>query len=473
MTAPRYDLIVLGGGPGGYAAAIRAAQLGLTVALIEQEGLGGTCLHHGCIPSKALLHSAQVLSLTQKGSSPDFLGTHFARAIDQSHRAVAHLHQGLNQLIKNNKIAYYPGYGHILSQHHISVTLPQTQATLEGNHLLIATGSRVTRAMLSTSPIEDQAIYTSDEALKLRTLPESVAIIGGGPTGCEFASLYAAYGVRVTLIERASSLLPSEDVEISSLLEKHFKRLGICVCTGTSITDVVRIGTALQLSGPQGQWEPDALLIAAGRIPNTDCIGLEALGLAMQNGRIVVDEQMHTNCLGVDAVGDVTTRPAFAHGAMAYGIYVAESLAGKTPLPVDRWAIPTVVYCQPEVASVGMTDVAAREAGIAVRVGRCPFSANGKAVATGMTEGFVKVVLEAESDRILGAQIIGPHATELIGSFVLARTCGLGASALKRAIYPHPTLSEAVHEAIGDALGEAIHLLRRRTTGSSPNKNST
>ncbi len=481
-----YDLLILGGGPGGYAAAIRAKQLGLTVALIEKESVGGVCLHHGCIPSKSLLRAAEVLALVRRagefGIRIGQIQADFGEAVDRSQKIVQKLHRALRHLMTKNGVDIYKGDGQLVMPDPIAVatrrkseligtrsatpcaalavTTPHEE-TLHffGRRILIATGSRV-RGLPEAIPapaLDGVQFYTSDEALLRRDLPKSVVIIGGGAVGCEFAWLYSVYGVQVSLIECAPCLLPSEDREVSAALERSFKRRGIAVFTSVRI-DAIRQGEGRMWIESTGEsLSAEAVLLAVGRNPNVEGIGCDAVGITLRGGAIEVDEGMRTSVANIFAVGDVTTRPALAHGAMAQGVAVAESIAGVQRPPVNFGAIPSAIYCQPQVASVGLTEAAARAAGHAIRVGGTSFSANGKACAIGETEGFVKIIADTASDQILGAHIVGSEATELIGEFVLAMSTGISAAALMRAVHPHPTLSEAAMEAAGAVWGQAIH----------------
>jgi len=462
-----YDLLILGGGPGGYVAAIRARQLGLAVALIEAEAVGGACLHHGCIPSKTLLHGADLLSAIRGaerfGIQVSEVRADFGQAVARSEQVVRRLFDGLQQLMKRHGVTVIAAMGRFTAPDTIAY-LPNDRTDreerLRGHHVIIATGSRV-----KTPPgcvADGRSIYTSDEALIRRDLPASVAVLGGGPVGCEFAYLYAAYGARVMLIEAADALLPSADREVSDLLARQFRLQGIDVQTGVALASAERDGDGLILRLTDGkEYRFDALLVAVGRTPNTAGIGLSEIGVSTQNAAIVVDEQMRSSVSGIWAIGDVTTRAALAHGAMAQGIAVAETVAGlprRAPSRViDLWAVPTAVYCQPQVAWIGRTEAQVRAAGYDVKIGRVPFSANGKAVATAKTEGFAKVVCDAASDRILGAHLIGHDVTELIGEWSVAIAGGMTIRQFQSAIHPHPTLSEILGEAAAMVSGEAIH----------------
>ncbi len=461
-----YDLIILGGGPGGYVAAIRGAQLGMKVAVVEKEAIGGTCLHHGCIPSKAIIRSAEVLSLIQNAASfgikvgdiqPDF-----GAAIDRSQKVLGQLHRGVLHLMKKAQISIISGFGKCVAVDQIEVTGSEGTRVIRGKSIIIATGSRV--QSLPNLPIDGSRIITSDDALLKKELPASIVIVGGGAIGVEFAYIYSVYGVKVTIVELAPCLLPMEDIEVSTLLARSFKKRKIKVLTGHGLSSFVdREGTFdIELKDSNGETKSisaEVILVAVGRAPNISGIGLETLGIACDDKTkaIKVDERMQTNQNNIYAIGDVTNRPALAHGAMAQGVYVVESLAGIKRPPIKMDAVPNAVYCHPQVASLGLTEQKAVAAGYQVKSAKFPLSANGKAIALGETEGFVKIVTDEKNGEILGAHLIGAEATELIGEFVLAKTLEATAAELKQTIHPHPTLSEAVMEAGGAIFGEAIH----------------
>ncbi|HLG21655.1 MAG TPA: dihydrolipoyl dehydrogenase [Candidatus Manganitrophaceae bacterium] len=460
-----YDVVILGGGPGGYVAAIRAGQLGLKVAVVEKEAVGGVCLHHGCIPSKAIIRNAEVLSLIQRseeyGIKVENIRPDFGQAIDRSRKVIQKLYNGVQGLMKKNKVDVYSGIGKLIAPDRIEVSSAEGKKIIQGERTILATGSRV--RSLPNLKVDGERIITSDEALSLRELPRSVAIVGGGAVGVEFAYVYAVYGAKVTIVEMAPSLLPLEDREVSALLERSFKKRGMEVLTGARVDSIKdRDGAfSIQIQTEEGGREIQAerILVAVGRAPNVEGIGLEAVGVALheKSRAIQVDERMKTNVPNLFAIGDVTTRPALAHGAMAQGVAVVEMIAGIQRPPVDLLSIPNAVYCQPQVASVGLTEEKAKSQGVAIKVAKFPFAANGKAIALGETEGFVKIVSDAQYGEILGAHLIGPEATELIGEFVLAKTVEATALELKQAVHPHPTLSEAVMEAGGAVFNEAIH----------------
>ena len=462
----KYDLLILGGGPGGYVSAIRAGQLGLKVAVIEKEAIGGTCLHHGCIPSKAIIRSAEILSLIQNaaqfGITVGQVSADFGVAVDRSQKVLQKLYRGVLHLMKRHQVEIFEGFGKIIAPGQIEIKGAEDTQVIQGKNIIIATGSRV--RSLPNLPLNGTRIITSDEALLRRQLPQSVLIVGGGAIGVEFAYIYSLYGVQVTIVEMCPALLPTEDHEVSTLLARSFKKRKIVVKTGLrvgAIKDEAGFYT-VSLEDDAGEVETistEVILVAVGRAANVDKIGLETLGISQEvgSGLIQVDEKMNTNCEGIFAIGDVSTRQALAHGAMAQGVFVAETIAGISRTPIVSEDIPSAVYCHPQVASVGLTEAAARQAGLAIKVAKFPLSANGKAIALAETEGFVKIIADEKQGEILGAHIIGAEATELIGEFVLAKTLEATASELNQAIHPHPTLSEAVMEAGGAIFDEAIH----------------
>jgi len=462
----QYDLLILGGGPGGYVAAIRAGQLGMKVAVVEKEAIGGTCLHHGCIPSKAIIRNAEVLSLIREsekfGIKVDNVQADFGAAIDRSQEVLGKLHKGVTHLMEKRGVEIHAGFGKLTGPNTLEVKGEKETKTLRGKSIIISTGSRV--RSLPHLKIDGKRILTSDEALLRKALPKSVLIVGGGAIGCEFAYIYAAYGLPVTIVETLPNLLPLEDSEVSKLLERSFKKRKITVLTNTSVAAVkdekgmfkIEVKTA---DGESETREAEVILVAVGRAPNVEGIGLETLDVSLDEKTklIQVDEKMQTNKPNIFAIGDVSSRPALAHGAMAQGVFVVESLAGIARTPIELLNVPSAVYCHPQVASVGLTEEKAKAAGHSVKVAKFPLSANGKALALGETEGFVKIVTDEKYGEILGAHIIGAEATELIGEFVLAQTLESTAAELKQSIHPHPTLSEAVMEAGGALFGEAIH----------------
>jgi dihydrolipoamide dehydrogenase len=460
-----YDLIILGGGPGGYVAAIRAGQLGMKTALVEKEGIGGTCLNHGCIPSKTLLKSAEVLSIIQHagefGIEVGEVRADFSFIVNRSEKIIGRLQRGLMHLMQKNKVEVFAGLGRFLSPQEVEILGVGTEGSkkISSERIILSTGSRV--RSLPAFPIDEKRILSSDGALKQTTLPPSIAIIGGGAVGVEFASLYATFGVKVTIIELAPFLLKMEDREVSALLKRSFEKRGITVTTAAKVDSVRDKGDRflIQLAGGAELVEVDTILVAVGRTPNSSGMDLKRAGVVLEENTlaILVNDKMQTTQKGIWAIGDVTTRPALAHGAMAQGIYVVESIGGIEREPIDPLSIPNAIYCQPEIASVGLTEEQAKEKGIKVKIAKLPFSANPRALICNETDGFVKLISEEPYGSILGAHLIGPGATELISEFVLAKGLEARTLDIKRAIHPHPTLSEIAMEAGGAIFDQAIH----------------
>lgn len=467
MTMERkYDLVILGGGPGGYVAAIRASHLGLRAALIEKRDLGGVCLNIGCIPTKTLLRNAEVLSLFKNagdfGISVDGLSFDYSKAVDRSRRIVKKLRKGIEFLLQKGDIDIIYGRGQLVSDRQIEVfnRAGELSETVEGDKIIIATGARP--KSIKDFEIDGGKIISSNEALLLRDLPDRMIIIGGGAVGVEFAYLFSTYGVKITLLEAMDHILPEEDSEVADILKKSLKKKGIEVLTGVSIKEKKTGGTVQVLvESKEGdkKIEADSVLVAVGREPNTEGLGIEKIGVNLHNGFIKIDKGLETNVPGIYAIGDVAGPPLLAHKAMAEGVLAAETIAGQTDdKSIDKDSIPRCVYTNPQVAGIGLTEKEAVKAGHEVKVGRFPFRANGKALAMGETEGLVKIVSDAKSDEILGAQLIGPEVTEILGEITLARVFESTSYELSKIIHPHPSLSEAILEAAGAISGKAIHI---------------
>ncbi len=465
--ASSYDLVIIGAGPGGYVAAIRAKQLGLKTAIIEKDVVGGVCLNRGCIPSKALIRNAEVLSLVKRaeefGIQYDNLRYDFGAAVDRAQQAVERLTRGVKHLLKKNTVDLFTGTAAFLANDRITVTDASGKSTeLATRAAIIATGSR-NKPLPGLVP-DGRLIITSDEALKLNPLPRRLVIVGGGATGVEFAYVFAAYGVHVTIIEFLDRLLPAEDEEISKTLQAAFKKHGIAIYTKSKIAGITSQNGQLAAqvepaAGGAAQALPcDQLLLAAGRTGNIEGLGLETLGIKTERGYITTNERLETSVPTIYAIGDVAGKSLLAHSASAEGINVVERLAGKEVKPINYRHIPSCVYCQPQVASVGLTEAKAKAAGHTVKVGKFPFQANGKALALAETDGFIKIVADAKSGECLGVQMIGADVAELIGEAVLLMTMDGTPQELRRSVHPHPTLSEAVMEAAAAVYGEAIHL---------------
>jgi dihydrolipoamide dehydrogenase len=465
MAQPMYDVVIIGSGPGGYVAAIRAAQLGLKTAVVEKDEVGGVCLNRGCIPSKALIRNAEVLSLIKRaeefGIRYDNLQADFGVAVERAQQAVGRLTRGVKFLFKKHKIDLVTGTASFTAKNRLSVTDATGAITaLTARAAIVATGSR-NKPLPGIIP-DGRSIITSDEALKLTPLPRRLVIVGGGATGVEFAYIFAAYGVQVTIIELMDRLLPGEDADVSKTLQTAFKKQGVTVQTNSKVVSIKPadggLTVQIQTTGAEQTVSCDQLLLAAGRAGNIEGLGLETLGVKTERGYITTNELSETTMAGIHAIGDVAGKSLLAHSASAEGITVVERLAGRKVKPVNYRNIPRCVYCQPQVASVGLSEADAQAAGRTVTVGKFPLSANGKALALGETEGFIKIVTDAKTGECLGAQMVGPEVTELIGEAVLLQTLEGTPLELRASVHPHPTLSEAVMEAAAAVYGEAIHI---------------
>ena len=460
-----YDVIVLGTGPGGYVAAIRASQLGLKTAVIEKEALGGVCLNWGCIPTKALLKSAQVFEYINHAKDYGITvaaGTPDMTAMVQRSRDVAKgMSNGVQFLMKKNKIDVIMGTGKLQPGKKIEVTgADGTKQVVEGKHILIATGSR-SRA-LPNLPQDGKKIIGYREAMVLAQQPKSMVVVGSGAIGSEFAYFYNAIGTKVTLVEFLPNVVPVEDEEVSKQLEKSFKKQGIDVMVSSEVTNVNTSGTGCVVTVKNAKGETkvecDVVLSAVGITPNIEGIGLEEVGIVTDKGKITVNEFYATNIPGYYAIGDVTPGQALAHVASAEGITCVEKIAGHHPEPIDYNNIPGCTYCSPEVASVGMTEKQAKEKGLEVKVGKFPFAASGKASAAGAKDGFVKLIFDAKYGELLGAHMIGMNVTEMIAECVSIRKLETTGHEIIKTVHPHPTMSEGIMEAAAAAYGEVIHL---------------
>lgn len=473
--AQQYDVIVIGAGTGGYVAAIRAAQLGLKVALVErQKALGGTCLIWGCIPTKALLEHAHALKVAQQakewglaGIDPEAVSIDLAAVHARKDRLVSGLTGGIELLMKKNKVDWIKGSARLAGNGQVEATLHDgaVQALTATKEIIVATGS-APRSVPGIEVDRRQIIF-SDEAIHLPEVPRSIAVLGSGAVGVEFASIFRSFGSDVTIIELLPRLVPGEDEAVSAELEKAFRRRGIKVLTGTTVTGARASdrGVEIALTPAKGAAQTlvvERLLVATGRGPVTDGLGAEALGLRMDRGYIVVDELFRTSVPGISAVGDVITMGGphyqLAHVSSMEGIVAAERIAGLDVRPINYDHVPRATYCEPEIGSVGLSEAQAREQGYQVRVGTFPFKALGRARMAGETDGFVKIVADRKYDEVLGVHIIGPRATELVAEAVLALRLECTVEELIRTIHAHPTMAEAVGEAAHAAHGAAIHI---------------
>ncbi|MDA0890184.1 MAG: dihydrolipoyl dehydrogenase [Bacteroidetes bacterium] len=459
-----YDLIVLGSGPGGYVAAIRASQLGLKVAVVEKESLGGVCLNWGCIPTKALLKSAQVFEyinhaqdygITVKDATADF-----PSIIKRSRDVANGMSNGIAYLLKKNKVEVITGFGKVKSGNKINVTIDGKATDYSAKHIIIATGARSRE--LPNLPQDGKKIIGYRDALVLPISPKKMVIVGSGAIGVEFAYFYNAMGSDITIVEFMPNIVPVEDVDVSKQLERSFKKSGIKVMTNSSVEKVDKsgVGCKVFIKTKTGEEiiECDVVLSAAGIVANIENIGLEEVGIKTDKGKILVDDYYKTNVNGYYAIGDVLSNQALAHVASAEGITCVEKIAGHHPDPIDYGNIPGCTYAIPEIASVGMTEAAAKEAGYEIKVGKFPFTASGKASAAGHKDGFVKVIFDAKYGEWLGCHMIGHNVTEMIAEAVLARKLETTGHEVLKAIHPHPTMSEAVMEAVADAYDEVIHI---------------
>jgi len=462
----KYDLIVIGSGPGGYVAAIRASQLGLKTAVVEKESLGGVCLNWGCIPTKSLLKSAQVYDhfrhaadygVAVDGSvSPDL-----PRMVERSRTVAEGMSKGVQFLFKKNKIEAIQGTGRLQSPGKVEVKDGDGGTTIvEADHIILATGARSRE--LPNLKQDGKKIIGYREAMTLEKLPKSMLVVGSGAIGSEFAYFYSTLGTEVTLVEFLPNVVPLEDEEVSKQLERSFKKSKMKVMTGSSVESVDTSGKLCKavVKTPKGETEVEAevVLSAVGITPNLENIGLEEAGVELENDRVKVDQFYRTSVNGIYAIGDIVGGPALAHVASAEGITCVEKIAGHDPRPLDYQNIPACTYTSPEVASVGMTEKAAREAGYELKVGKFPFTASGKASAAGAKEGFVKLVFDARYGELLGAHMIGANVTEMIAEIVVARKLETTGEEIIKAVHPHPTMSEAIMEAAAAAYGEVIHI---------------
>lgn len=465
MTDAAFDVTIIGAGPGGYVAAIRAAQLGLKVALVEKERLGGVCLNWGCVPTKSLLRNAEVISLLGEGEEFGFrlagFEADFGAAVDRSRKVSERLVKGVELLMRTNGIEVVSGTGVLRSPGSVEVTLAGGEVRpLATRNVILATGARA-RSVPGIAP-DGERILTSREAIVLRERPASAIVVGAGPIGMEFAHVWHTYGAEVTVVEMLPRLLPLEDEEVSAVVERAFKRRKVKTLTSTRVAGIetaaegVRVRVSSEKKGEQ-VLEAERVLIAIGVRPNSEGLGLEQVGVKMERGNVVVDERLSTNVPGVYAIGDLTGKLALAHVASAQGMAAAEVIAGAQTRTLDYDAMPRCTYCQPQVASFGLTEAQAAERGRKVRTGKFPFLANGKALGLGERDGFVKIVADEASGEILGAHMVGPEVTELLPELVLARTWELTPEEVARSVHAHPTLSEAIAEAAHGVFGKPIH----------------
>lgn len=461
-----FDLIVLGSGPGGYVAAIRAAQLGLKVAVVEREQLGGVCLNWGCIPTKALLRTAEIhhyiTHASDYGLAAEQVGFDLGRVVARSRQVAGQLNAGVKGLMRKNRIAVFEGDGALAGRGRVLVSRLGEAVELAGKDILIATGARARE--LPFAKADGARVWTYRHAMVPREMPSSLLVVGSGAIGVEFASFYSDMGAKVTLIEALDRILPAEDVEVSAFMTKALEKRGLRVLTGArlealeagpeAVSAVIRLGD----EPPRAQAFSHAI-VAIGIRANIEAIGLETLGVALKDGHVLTDACGRTSVDGVWAIGDVAGPPWLAHKASHEGVVAAEAIAGVQGVhPVDKANIAACTYSRPQVASVGLTEAAARLAGRELKIGKFPFAGNGKAIALGAPEGFVKTIFDAMTGELLGAHMVGAEVTELIQGYVISRQLEATGAELADTVFPHPTLSEALHESVLSAAGRALHV---------------
>ena len=466
MAEQSFDLVVVGGGPGGYVAAIRAAQLGMKTALVEREHLGGICLNWGCIPTKALLRTSEINHLLHHlpefgfdAVTPSF---DLAKVVQRSRAIATQLSAGVAHLMRKNKVTVFDGTGKLAGKQTLSVEKDgKAVATLRAPHIILATGARARQ--LPGIEADGKLIWTYKEAMVPTAMPKSLLVIGSGAIGIEFASFYLNMGAKVTVVEVLPRILPVEDEEISAFALKAFTRQGMTILTGASVTGVRKsaasVTATVESSGKTQEITADIIISAAGIVGNTEGLGLEGTGVKVDRTHVVVDSFCRTGEPGVYAIGDLAGPPWLAHKASHEGVICVEKIASLPNVhPMNVQNIPGCTYCRPQIASVGLTEARAKEAGRTVKVGRFPFIGNGKAIAMGETEGMVKTVFDAATGELLGAHMIGAEVTEMIQGYAIARTLESTEAELMHTVFPHPTISETMHEAVLDAYGRVLHM---------------
>ena len=464
-----YDLIVLGSGPGGYVAAIRAAQLGLKTAIVERENLGGICLNWGCIPTKALLRSAEIYHYMQHAGDYGLTAANISADIDavvkRSRGVAKQLNQGVTHLMKKNKITVHMGDGKLTAAGKVTVTFEEKGDShfleLTAKNIIIATGARARD--LPFAPADGKRIWTYRHAMVPPEMPKKLLVIGSGAIGIEFASFYNDMGAEVTVVEMLDRIVPVEDADVSTFLEKALKKRGMTIMIGAGVEELTPTpnGVKAKIKGNDGKIVASDFthcIVAIGIVPNTENIGLEALGVEMDRGFLKTDPMCRTNVPGLWAIGDITAPPWLAHKASHEGVIAVEAIAGGHPHAMDPLNIPGCTYCHPQVASVGLTEAKAKEAGHDVKVGNFPFIGNGKAIALGEAEGFIKTVFDAKTGELLGAHMVGAEVTELIQGYTIGKTAELVEADFMHTVFPHPTLSEMMHESVLGAYGKMLHM---------------
>jgi len=465
MADTKFDIIIIGGGPGGYVAAIRASQLGMKVALVERENLGGICLNWGCIPTKALLRTSEVYhilnNLDEFGLTASNISFDIEKVVSRSRNVARKLNQGIEHLLKKNNIKVLMGEGQLSGPGEVTIADKSAEGNiiLKGKNIILASGARP-RTLPGLDP-DGEMIWTYREAMVPNVMPESLLVVGSGAIGMEFSSFYSDLGANVTVVELMDNILPVEDEEISALARQLFEGQGMTIHTNASVkalsNDKSSVKAEIEIGGRIQTNSFDRVILAVGIVGNVENIGLDGSGVVVENSHIVVNEVLETGEVGVFAIGDLVGPPWLAHKASHEAIICVEHIAGLDPKPLDTSNIPSCTYCRPQIASIGLTEVAAKKRGHEIKVGRFPFLANGKAIAQGENEGLVKTIFDVRTGELLGAHMIGAEVTEMIQGYAVARASELTEDELMHTVFPHPTMSEAMHESVLDAFGRVIH----------------
>ena len=463
MASTLFDLIVLGAGPGGDVAAIRASQLGLNVAVVEREHLGGICLNWGCIPTKAMLRSAEVYHLAERakefGLSAEKISFDLNKIVERSRKISGQLNQGVGHLLKKNKVTVFSGEAKLLDRSNVSITSDGKYEKITGKNIVLATGARARE--LPGMEADGDLVWTYKHALTPSRMPKKLLVIGSGAIGVEFASFYNTFGANTTIVEVLDRILPVEDEEVSSLAAEQFAKQGMTIKTGAKVQKLEKkknqVVASIDCNGVTEVLEFDTVISAVGIIGNIEGLGLEEVGVETKTNHVVTDEYCETTTSGIYAIGDLTGAPWLAHKASHEGVLVAEKIAGQSVKPINPIAIPGCTYSYPQIASVGLTEAQAQKAGYKINVGKFPFIGNGKAIALGEKEGFIKTIFDTSSGELLGAHMIGAEVTELIQGYVIGQALETTEDDLIHAVFPHPTLSEMMHESVLDAHSRVIH----------------
>ena len=463
MASNLFDLIVLGAGPGGYVAAIRASQLGLNVAVVEREHLGGICLNWGCIPTKAMLRSAEVYHLAERakefGLSAEKISFDLNKIVERSRKISGQLNQGVGHLLKKNKVTVFYGEAKLLDRTNVSINSDEKYEKITGKNIVLATGARARE--LPGMEADGDLVWTYKHALTPSRMPKKLLVIGSGAIGVEFASFYNTLGANTTIVEVLNRILPVEDEDVSSLAAEQFSKQGMTIKTGAKVQKLEKkknkVTASIDCKGVIEVLEFDTVISAVGIIGNTEGLGLEEVGVETKANHVVTDEYCETTASGIYAIGDLTGAPWLAHKASHEGVLVAEKIAGQSVKPINPIAIPGCTYSYPQIASVGLTEAQAQKAGYKINVGKFPFIGNGKAIALGEKEGFIKTIFDTSSGELLGAHMIGAEVTELIQGYVIGQALETTEDDLIHAVFPHPTLSEMMHESVLDAHSRVIH----------------